>query len=247
MTDETIDCNVKVLVEPALNEIEKTNLKAFELNGDKIEFIEHRNKKTELNVTLKSKCSEVKNRIDDLVSYFLGRFELVSDRSFSYELVNIINAKTGENISGCKNITVYGLIDSTLEPRIISIDNFVKSFENEIVIKSIAFFHHGQIALNRQHAFLSMTNAFHTLIQDIGKQNRTVLSGLNASWILLHNKIIEDESKREFWEKELRWIHDTIDDIRYKNKQVEKEDVERIRKSYKQFLDMYIKYKSIKK
>ena len=58
-----------------------------------------------------------------------------------------------------------------------------------------------------------MTNALYPLIQDIAHQERTVISGLYASWILFKNKIIKDENEKEYWDEELRWIHDTIDDI----------------------------------
>lgn len=88
-----------------------------------------------------------------------------------------------------------------------------------------------------------MTNAFYYMIQDVGRRDRTLLSGVEAIWKLFYKKIIENEEGKTAWDNHLQWIHKTIDDIRYKNIKVTEKDVENIRNLYKEFLDMYIIYK----
>ncbi len=244
MTDEMIDWKVTVVVEPALSGIEETGLVTFAYKGKKIEFKENKgnqNNGTELSIQLKSTNEKRPTEIDDLMSHFLGRFELDGTRSYRYKIQNIRNLKTGKQ-SACVKLKINKNIDTEYEKYIQKIDNTAASSNKDIIANSISAFHYADMAISPKHAYLSMTNAFTPLIQDVGKQERTVLSGLYASWILFKNKIIK-ESEKEHWDEELKWIHDTIDNIRYKNMQVNEKDVERIRKSYKEFLDMYIIYK----
>lgn len=240
-----IDWKVTVVVEPALLGIEETGLVTFAYKGKKIEFKENKGNQsngTELSIQLKSTKEKRPTEIDDLMSHFLGRFELDGTRSYRYKIQNIRNLKTGKQ-SACVKLKINKTIDTEYEKYIQKIDNIAASSNNDIITDSISAFHYADMAISPNHAYLSMTNAFHPLIEDVGKQKRTVLSGLYASWILFKKKIIKDEKEKEHWDKELRWIHDTIGDIRYENKQVSEKDVERIRKSYKEFLDMYIIYK----
>ena len=65
--------------------------------------------------------------------------------------------------------------------------------------------------------------------------------------IITGYKIIKNENDKNHWDEELGWIHKTIDDIRYENKKVDEKDIKRIRKSYMEFLDMYIIYKQQQK
>lgn len=242
--NETVDWIVTVVVEPVLKGIEYTKLMTFEYKEKKIKFKinkENQNNETELSIQLKSKKESRETEIDALMSLFLGRFELYGTGSYNYRIQNYKNLKTGKM---CTSLKVAGInhIDAEYEKYIQKIDNIASS-NKDIIANSISSFHYAARAISPNHAYLSMTNAFTPLIQDIGNQKRTVISALYASWELFKKKILIDESKKEYWDKELRWIHDTIDDIRYKNKQVSENDVERIRKSYKEFLDMYIIYK----
>lgn len=245
MTNETMAFNVQVFVEPALHEIEKTSLRVLEWNGTKIEFKEHLNNKTELIVLLNSKRDELKNKINDLLGYFLGRFELESKsfRSYSHTLGQITNLKTGKRET-CIKVTVFKPIDSIDEQYVRPIDNLVKSSENTKIIKYIAFFHLAKRAKCPQHAFLSISNAFNDLINDIGRQGRTRCSGAMAVERLFHEKIIKDEKSKKEWEKKILEIHNTIDKIRYENLSVSKKVVDDAIEQYKEFMDMYIKYVS---
>ncbi|MGB8215895.1 MAG: hypothetical protein WCE94_01215 [Candidatus Methanoperedens sp.] len=249
MTDEIIDWIVTVVVEPALSGIEETGLVTFVYKEKKIEFKENKgnqNNETELSIQLKSKDENRKTEVDALMSHFLGRFELDGTRSYRYKIQNIRNLKTGKQ-SACIKLKINKNIDPEYEKYIQKIDNTAVSSNKDIIANSISAFHYADMAISPNHAYLSMTNAFTPLIEDVGNQGRTVLSGLYASWILFKKKIIKDESEKEHWDKELKWIHDTIGDIRYENKQVSEKDVERIKKSYKEFLDMYIMYKQQRK
>ncbi|VVB89861.1 Uncharacterised protein [uncultured archaeon] len=241
MTDEIIDWEVTVSVEPALWEIEKTGLVTFAYKGKKIEFKENQNE-TWFSIKLKSTKENRGTEIDALMSYFLGRFELDGTRSYHYKIQNIKNLKTGKQ-SACTKIKSNKPVDTEYEKYIQKIDDTAASSNKDIIANSISAFHYADMAISPNHAYLSMTNAFTPLIQDIGKQERTVLSGLYASWILFKKEIIKDDLEKEHWDEELKWIHDTIDNIRYKNMQVNEKHVERIRKLYKEFLDMYVKYK----
>lgn len=247
MTDEMIDWKITVVVEPALWGIEKTGLVTFEYKGKKIEFKENKgnqNNETELSIQLKSKDENRKTEVDALMSHFLGRFELDGTRSYRYKIQNIKNLKTGKQ-SACAKLKLNKNIDTEYETYVQKIDNIAVSSNKDIIANSISAFHYADMAISPNHAYLSMTNAFHPLIMDVGKQGKTVISGFYASWKLFKMKIIKNETEKDRWDEELKWIHDTIDDIRYKNKQVSEKDVERIRKSYKEFLDLYILYKDL--
>jgi hypothetical protein len=242
MTNEIIDWDVMVFVEPALSGVEETSLVSFEHNGNRIEFREHRDNKTKLSILLKSEHGKFENTINALLNYFLGRFELLEDSCpHSYELEKIKNLKTGE-IRWCKEVRVFRRISVDDEPYITSIDNFVKSSENSKIVKAIAFFHYAKRATYLEHAFLSSSNAFKYLIDDIGKQDRTRCSGSVAVVKLFYEQVIEDEESKKYWEENITWAHDEIDKIRYENKQVSESEMERITKLFKEFLDMYIRY-----
>jgi len=249
MTDEIIDWIVTIVVEPVLLGIEETGLVTFTYKGKKIEFKEHKgnqNNETELSIQLKSDKKNRETEIDALMSYFLGRFELDGTRSYHYRIQNTKNLKTGQMCAKFK-VKPNNHIDTEYEKYIQKIDNSATSTDKDIIAISIGAFHYADMAISPNHAYLSMTNAFHPLIMDVGRGTKTVISGLYASWNLFKNKIIKDEEEKEHWDEELKWIHDTIDNIRYKNMQVNEKDVERIRKSYKEFLDMYIIYKQQRK
>ena len=241
MTAEIIDWNVISFVEPILSGIEKNRLGKFEYNGNRIEFRGHRNNKTELSILLKSERKELNNTIDALLSYFLGRFELEGNRSYSYKLGRVTNLTTGEG-QACDTIKVFQPINGKDEQYLTTIDNFVESRRNSKIVKAIEFFHYAKKATCPEHAFLSISNAFNYLIGDIGRQNRTRCSGAVAVIKLFYEQILKDEKSKKDWENNITWIHDTIDDIRYKNKQVSESDVERITKLFKEFLGMYIRY-----
>ena len=242
MTNEIIDWDIVAFVEPALSGVEETILVSFEHNGNRIEFREHRDNKTELGILLKSEQGKFENTINALLNYFLGRFELLEDSCpHSYELERIKNLKTGK-VRLCKEVRVFRRISVEDEQYITSIDNFVKSSENSKIVNAIRFFHYAKLATYPEHAFLSISNAFNYLIGDIGKQNRTRCSGTVAVVKLFYEKVLEDEESKKDWEKNITWVHDKIDAIRYKNKRASESDVERITELFKEFLDMYIRY-----
>lgn len=246
MMDETekIDWKITVVVEPALSGIEDTGLVTFEYKEKKIEFKENKgiqNNETELSIQLKSNEENRKKDIDDLMSYFLGRFELDGTRSYHYRIQNIKNLKTGIQWAET-TLKIYKKIDTEFEMYIQKIDNFSKASNDEKIAKSIREFHYADRAISPNHAYLSMANAIYPLIEAIGNKKRTSLSGLNACWKLFNQGIIKTEREEEEWDNEIIWIHDTIDAIRYMNILVDEKAVERIRKSYKEFIDMYIRY-----
>lgn len=242
MTNEIIDWDVMVFVEPALSGVEETSLVPFEHNGNRIEFREHRDNKTKLSILLKSEHGKFENIINALLNYFLGRVELLGGSCpHSYELEKIKNLKTGK-IRWCKEVRVFRRISVEDEQYITSIDNFVKSSENSKIVDAIRFFHYAKMATYPEHAFLSISNAFNYLIGDIGKQNRTRCSGAVAVVKLCYEQVLEDEESKKYWEDNIRWAHDEIDEIRYRNKQVSESDRERITELFKEFLDMYIRY-----
>ena len=154
---DMIDWDVMVSVEPALSGVEGTILAAFEHNGNRIEFREHRDNKTKLNILLKSEHAEFENTINALLNYFLGRFELLEGScSHSYELERVKDLKTGE-MRWCKEVKVFRQSSVEDEPYITGIDNFVKSSENSKIVKAIAFFHYAKRATYPEHAFLVHT------------------------------------------------------------------------------------------
>ena len=259
---EIINWKAIVTVEPGLWGIEKTSLATYEYGGSRIEFIENKGNpniiidfnfgtgeierpvnETVLSVLLRARKKDFRTKIDALMILFLGRFELDGNRSYRYRLGRVINLNT-PSLEVHGDVSVYKLIiDIEDEIYIKKIDKIAALFKETKIIDSISAFHHARMAISPNHAYLSMTNALYPLIQDIAHQERTVISGLYASWILFKNKIIKDENEKEYWDKELRWIHDTIDDIRYRNKKVTTNDVKKIQTLYKKFLDMYFIYK----
>ncbi len=49
------------------------------------------------------------------------------------------------------------------------------------------------------------------------RRNRTRYNREVAISKLFYEHIIKDEKDKTEWEKNLTWVHDSIDDIRYKN------------------------------
>jgi len=242
--ENLVDWNYVVIVDPDLSFIEKTNLLPFEINGMKIEIIKHEKNKTFLNLFFEpgfKKFEDVKNSINEGLNYFLGLLELEGNRSYSFKFSGGKNPKTGEALS-------YGELELTEpinkidEKNIILIDNFVKSTEKSNIVKAISAFHFSRMATSQEHAFLSISNAFNYLIGDIGKQDRTRCSGTVAVTKLFYENIIKDEKIKKKWEKDITWIHNTIDDIRYKNILVNESDIIKAVTLFNDFIDMYIEY-----
>ena len=140
-------------------------------------------------------------------------------------------------------VTISKPIDAEDEKYITKLDKIAAFSNEDKITDSISAFHQAKIATIPNHAYLSLTNAFYYMVEDIGRRNRTLLSGVEAIWLLFYEKIIKNEEDKTIWDNNLKWIHDTIDNIRYKNTKVTKKDMEKIWNLYKEFLDLYIIYK----
>lgn len=242
--ENLVDWNYQVIVDPDLSFIETTNLLPFEINGMKIEIIKHDKNKTFLNLFFErgfEKFDDVKNSINEGLNYFLGLFELEGSRSYSFKFSGGKNTMTGEVLSYAE-LELSKPINKSDEVNIKIIDDFVKSTGKSKIVKAISAFHFSRMATTQEHAFLSISNAFNYLIGDIGQQNRTRCSGTVAVTKLFYENIIKDEKIKKKWEKDITWIHDTIDAIRYENKQVDESDTIKATTLFNNFINLYIEY-----